>query len=45
FFEDNYFDLMPGQEKIVRVLGDHRKGLVKIKAWYSPHVTSVEWQR
>ncbi|MHC4354686.1 MAG: hypothetical protein ACYS0H_18440 [Planctomycetota bacterium] len=36
---------MPGQEKIVRVLGDHREGLVKINAWYSPHVTSVEWQR
>ena len=44
-FEDNYFDLMPGQEKIVRVLGDHSKGLVKAKAWYSPHVTNVEWQR
>ncbi|UCF17735.1 MAG: hypothetical protein JSW59_09780, partial [Phycisphaerales bacterium] len=45
FFEDNYFDLMPGREKIVRVLGDHQKGLVNVRAWYSPHVTKVEWER
>jgi hypothetical protein len=45
FFEDNYFDLMPAQEKIVRILGNHRKGQIKIKAWYSPHVTEIEWQR
>ncbi|MBL7189301.1 MAG: hypothetical protein ISS70_23480 [Phycisphaerae bacterium] len=44
-FEDNYFDLMPGRQKIVHVLGDHRKGLVRVKPWYSPHVTNVEWQR
>ncbi len=45
FFEDNYFDLMPGRVKIVRVLGDHRRGLLTVKAWYSPHVANVEWQR
>lgn len=45
FFEDNYFSLMPGQEKLVHVLGDYHRGLVTAKAWYSPHVTSIEWHR
>jgi len=45
FFEDNYFELMPGQEKIVRVLGEHRSGLVTVKTWYSPHIAKIEWNR
>jgi hypothetical protein len=45
FFEDNYFELMPEQEKIIRVLGDHHRGLVTVKAWYSPHTAKVEWRR
>jgi hypothetical protein len=45
FFEDNYFDLMPGEGKTVRVLGDHTEGRVTVKAWYSPHVTTVRWKR
>jgi hypothetical protein len=45
FFEDNYFNLMPDQEKIVRVLGNHTRGLIKIKAWYSTHIVNVDWKR
>jgi len=45
FFEDNYFDLLPGEVKVVRVLGDHAEGRVTAKAWYSPHTTTVDWKR
>jgi hypothetical protein len=40
-FEDNYFDLLPGEIKRVRMLGKHRSGTVSAKAYYSPHVTSI----
>jgi len=45
FFEDNYFDLLPGEVKTVRVLGHHTQGRITAKAWYSPHVTVVDWRR
>jgi beta-mannosidase len=45
FFEDNYFDLMPGETKTVRILGGHQRGTVTAKAHYSQHITRVEWQR
>jgi len=45
FFEDNYFDLMPGEVKVVRVLGSHTQGRVTAKAWYSPHVTAVDFRQ
>ncbi len=44
-FEDNYFDLMPGERKVVRVLGRHDRGQVAVRPWYSPHRTTVDWQR
>ena len=44
FFEDDYFDLLPGETKAVRILGQHSEGRVTAKAWYSPHKTVVEWQ-
>jgi beta-mannosidase len=45
FFEDNYFDLLPGETKIVRILGDHRSGTITARAWFSPHTTTVDWER
>jgi beta-mannosidase len=43
FFEDNYFDLLPGEVKTVRILGKHNTGKITAKPWYSPHVTKVDW--
>lgn len=33
-FEDNYFDLIPGKEKRVRVRGRHSKGIIHIQPYY-----------
>jgi len=45
FFEDNYFDLLPGETKVVRILGQHAEGRITAKPWYSPHTTNVQWTR
>ncbi len=45
FFEDNYFDLLPGRKKVVRILGDHAQGRITARPWYSSHASTVEWQR
>ena len=45
FFEDNYFDLFPGETKRVRILGKHNTGKVTARAWYSPHKATVDWAR
>lgn len=45
FFEDNYFDLLPGEVKSVRILGHHGRGRVTARAWYSPRAITVDWQR
>jgi beta-mannosidase len=45
FFEDNYFDLVPGEEKIVRILGNPVPGRISVKPWYSSESTTVEWRR
>ena len=42
-FDDNYFDLLPGEEKRVALKGSHRKGTVSAKPFYSPNTTSIEW--
>ncbi|HUV62966.1 MAG TPA: glycoside hydrolase family 2 protein [Sedimentisphaerales bacterium] len=45
FFEDNYFDLLAGETKAVRILGDHHEGRITAKPWYSPHATTVTWSK
>ena len=45
FFEDNYFDLLPGEVKTVRILGQPPRGRITARAWYSPHATTVDWSR
>lgn len=45
FFEDNWFDLLPGESKRVRVLGRHNSGTVTAGAWHSPHRNTADWKR
>ena len=45
FFEDNWFDLLPGERKVVRILGEHQRGRITARAWYSPHETTIDWVR
>ena len=42
-FEDNYFDLLPYEEKEVRILGRHTRGIIRAKAHYSSVEAWVEY--
>ena len=44
-FSDNYFEMMPGEEKTIAILGDKTKGNISVKAWYSPNVTEVIFRK
>ena len=44
-FEDNYFDLAPGVEKRVRVLGRHDEGIIRVKPYYDSAEATVFWRR
>jgi beta-galactosidase/beta-glucuronidase len=44
-FEDNYFDLVPGETKVVRVLGRHSAGRITARPWHSPHATAIDWTK
>jgi beta-mannosidase len=41
-FEDNFFDMMPGEIKRISVMGNNVEGVVRVKPFYSPHVTTCE---
>ncbi len=41
FFEDNYFDLLPGEVKYVKIMGRHEKGTITAKAHYSTKASTV----
>jgi hypothetical protein len=45
YFEDNYFDLLPGIVKRIPVHGKHSCGLISAKPHYSPHRTTVQWRK
>jgi beta-galactosidase/beta-glucuronidase len=43
FFEDNYFDVMPGEKKMVKILGKHKAGLITAKPWYSKVGSTIKF--
>jgi hypothetical protein len=43
YFEDNFFDLLPGVTKKIKIHGRHTSGTITAKAHYSPHKTSITW--
>jgi beta-mannosidase len=43
-FDDNYFDLVPGETKTVRVLGNKSNGKIDVRSWYSKQKTALEWR-
>ncbi len=45
YFEDNYFDLMPGEERTVAVFGNHSKGVVTARARFSTVGTRTSYSR
>lgn len=45
FFEDNYFDLLPGETRTVRILGSHDAGTITARPVYSGHATTVQWKQ
>ncbi len=43
YFEDNYFDLMPGERRELCVHGKHRKGVITAKARYASEAARIEY--
>ena len=45
YFEDNYFDLMPGEERCVGVYGKHESGVVAARPHFSTARAQVAYRR
>ena len=43
YFDDNFFDLLPGEKKVVRILGKHKRGSITAKPFHSPYCTEIKW--
>ena len=41
--EDNYFDLVPGVEKRIQIMGMHSKGKIRIKPYYDEKYTEIDF--
>lgn len=44
-FQDYYFDWLPGETKVVRILAEHPQDRVTAKARYSSYAATTEWRR
>lgn len=44
-FEDNWFDLMPSERRLIRVRGSHSGGVISAKAFHCNRSTSIAWNR
>ncbi len=44
-FEDNYFDLLPGMEKRIRILSGQRQGMIMAKSVYDENPAVLWYQR
>jgi hypothetical protein len=44
-FSDNYFDLIPGETKVVEVFGHHNDGQITAKPYYSNCTTIIAYRK
>ena len=44
-FSDNYFDLLPGQAKRIRISGPHPKGVISAKGHYASQTSTIAYQK
>lgn len=42
-FEDNYFDLIPGHLKFVRIYGQHTSGVIYAKSYYGERTAKIDY--